>query len=248
MRQSVYCLASDNICSLIEHWFYSGSLSCHINLTPCVLLSGESTISPKFGSMLRPGRITVLFFLHSHGPLQWDGRSGSTEVVIDHTGLLIPPDVIFMFSSCRRGGGESLFYKCLLLFSAGEKSRVWRECGVTCQSKPAETRWVSHCRRSGDQLAVHWNSSDTPGSPLTVKSDYSLVQNERLSGLSAKPWQTKLTSPASDWVQECLTSRCKVIPSGKVWRNADLRRVGRKGSECLWRSPCAIDDLTAGQP
>lgn len=62
MRQSVYCLASDNICSLIEHWFYSGSLSCHINLTPCVLLSGESTISPKFGSMLRPGRITVLFF------------------------------------------------------------------------------------------------------------------------------------------------------------------------------------------
>lgn len=143
MRQSVYCLASDNICSLIEHWFYSGSLSCHINLTPCVLLSGESTISPKFGSMLRPGRITVLFFLHSHGPLQWDGRSGSTEVVIDHTGLLILPDVIFMFSSCRRGGGKSLFYKCLLLFSAGEKSRVWRECGVTCQSKPAETRWVS---------------------------------------------------------------------------------------------------------
>lgn len=152
------------------------------------------------------------------------------------------------FAQIKRWDLFSLFYKCLLLFSAGEKSRVWRECGVTCQSKPAETRSVSHCRRSGDQLAVHWNSSDTPGSPLTVKSDYSLVQNERLSGLSAKPWQTKLTSPASDWVQECLTSRCKVIPSGKVWRNADLRRVGRKGSECLWRSPCAIDDLTAGQP
>lgn len=176
MRQSVYCLASDNIYSLIEHWFCSGSLSCHINLTPFVLLSGESIISPKFGSMLQPGRITFLFFLHSHGPLQWDGGSGSTKVVSDHTGLIIPPDVIFMFDSCRRGVEKSLFfYKCLLLFSAVEKSRVWRECGVTCQSKPAETRWVSHCRRSGDQLAVHWNSSDTPGSPLTVKSDYSLV-------------------------------------------------------------------------
>lgn len=248
MRQSVYCLASDNICSLIEHWFYSGSLSCHINLTPCVLLSGESTISPKFGSMLRPGRITVLFFspFTRTSAMRWQvwfDRSGHWPHRFTHSARCN-----FHVQQLQKGGGKSLFYKCLLLFSAGEKSRVWRECGVTCQSKPAETRWVSHCRRSGDQLAVHWNSSDTPGSPLTVKSDYSLVQNERLSGLSAKPWQTKLTSPASDWVQECLTSRCKVIPSGKVWRNADLRRVGRKGSECLWRSPCAIDDLTAGQP
>lgn len=52
------------------------------------------------------------------------------------------------------------FPKCLLLISAGEKHQLWRECGVTCQSKPAETWWVSHCRGSGDQLAVHWNSSD----------------------------------------------------------------------------------------
>lgn len=136
MRQSVYCLASDNICSLIEHWFYSGSLSCHINLTPCVLLSGESTISPKFGSMLRPGRITVLFFLHSHGPLQWDGRSGSTEVVIDHTGLLIPPDVIFMFSSCRRGGEIPFLQVSASLLCWWEESsleRVW--CNLPKQTR-----------------------------------------------------------------------------------------------------------------
>ncbi len=147
VSKSVYCEALDNISSLIEHWFCAGtsSLSCHINLTPCILLSAKSTLQ-------------YLPDIHEH--LQWDIKSGLAEVVSGHTSLIIPPDVIFMFGSCTGRGEKGYFPKCLLLISAAEKSRLWRECGVTCQSKPTETWWMSHCCSSGDQLAVHWNSSD----------------------------------------------------------------------------------------
>lgn len=73
--------------------------------------------------------------LHIHEHLQWDCNSGLAGVVSGHTSLIIPSDVIFMFGSCTRGE-KGYFPKCLLLICAGEKSRLWRECGVTCQSKP----------------------------------------------------------------------------------------------------------------
>lgn len=127
--------------------------ACHV-----VLISHHSssckvttTVSSRFG--LEAVLYIVLYIL------KWDSMSGLARVVSGHTSVIIPPDVIFMFGSCT-GGKEGYFPKCLLLISAGEKSRLWRECGVTCQSKPAETWWVSQCRGSWDQLAVHWNSSD----------------------------------------------------------------------------------------
>ena len=145
MCRSVYCEALDNISSLIEHRFCSGtgSFSCHINLTPCVPLNNTSRTS-RFVSL---GLETVLYIVHSllhltllyvHEHLQRDSSSGLAGVVSGHTGLIIPPDVIFMFGSCT-GGENGYFPKCLLLISADEKSRLWRECGVTCQSKPTET-------------------------------------------------------------------------------------------------------------
>lgn len=89
----------------------------------------------------------------------WPEWSVATQVKLFH-------QMQFSCSAAARGG---YFPKCLLLISPGKKSRLWRECGVTCQSKPTETWWVSHCRGSGDQLAVHWNSSDI-GTWLTVDS------------------------------------------------------------------------------
>lgn len=98
----------------------------------------------------------IVLCIHEH--LQWDCNSGFGWSGQWPHKLIIPPDVIFMFSSCTRGlgGMGGYFPKCLLLISAGQKSRLWREFGVTCQSKPAETRWVPWL---WDQLTAHWAHS-----------------------------------------------------------------------------------------
>lgn len=138
--------------------------------------------SAPFYIVHSPLHLTLLY-VQEH--LQWDSKCGLAGVVSGHTGLITPPDVIFMFGSCT-GGENGYFPKCLLLISADEKSRLWRECGVTCQSKPTETWWVSHCRGSGDPLAVHWNSSDI-GTWLAAhcwacfQTDYSFLHNQRLA-------------------------------------------------------------------
>lgn len=43
----------------------------------------------------------ALLYVHEH--LQWDSKSGLAGMVSGHTGLIIPPDVIFMFGSCTGG-------------------------------------------------------------------------------------------------------------------------------------------------
>lgn len=177
---TVYCEALDNISSLLEHWFCSGtgSLSCHINLntmhsSQCKV---NTPLSSKFGL---EAVLYILLYIHEHP--QQDSESGLAGVVSDHTSLILQPDVIFMFGSCT-GGKKRYFPKCLLLISVGEKRRLWRECGVTCQSKPTGTCWVSRCRGSGDQLTVHWNSSDI-GTWLAAhrsaffQTDYPFLQN-----------------------------------------------------------------------
>lgn len=87
------------------------------------------------------------------------GKSSLARVVSGHTRFNVPPDVIFMFGHCTEGKERFIFlsvcYSSLLARRADSG-----EYGITCQSKPTETWWASHCRSSGDKLAVHWNSSD----------------------------------------------------------------------------------------
>lgn len=67
--------------------------------------------------------------LRTHEHVQRESTSGLAGAVSDHTSLILPPDVIFMFGSCT-GGKEGYFPKCLLLICWREEpalERMWRE-------------------------------------------------------------------------------------------------------------------------
>lgn len=91
VSKSVCCEASDNIASLIEQWFCwgTGSPSCHINLTPCVPLGAESTLSPRSEFMSRPGSSTLYFALLTRtsamGQQVWFGLSGQWPHRFNHS-------------------------------------------------------------------------------------------------------------------------------------------------------------------
>lgn len=155
---------------------------------------------------MHPCRLKSIYCSTAHiqEHLHWDVESALAGGVSSHTGLITPADVVCMFTAAQEGK-SSYFPKCLLLVSAGESSRLWRECAATCQSKPTETWWVSHCHGSGDQLAVHWNSSDI-GTGLTAQvwvfsqSGYlSLYLTHIKLNVALINFQNKLLTLLSSW-------------------------------------------------
>lgn len=157
--------------TFIEHWLCSGGagglLSRRINLTPRI---SPQHYLPGLDLCLRS--LEALYFRSSHSDVcNWRaesfgfGRSGQW------------PHRFNGFARCNfrvrqlHRWRRSCFPKCLLLFSAGARSRLWRGRGETCQRKPTESWWVSHRRGSRDQLAVHWNSWDIgtwPSGPFSA--------------------------------------------------------------------------------
>lgn len=124
------------------------------------------------------------------------------------------PRCNFHVQQLHRGvdGGGGYVPKCLLLISAGRKSRLQRESGGTCQNKPAETRW--------GQLTVYWNSSDIgtwlATQPLFFNSEDFFLQNLRLELTHHRYCGSQLSYWYS--MKFVLVSFCSVSPANKYFR------------------------------
>lgn len=88
--------------------------ACLVILISHHVVPAKST-SCRFGSICPPD-ILVMSLRQS--------SSSMAPVASDHTDLIYPADVIFMFGSCTRERGY--FPKCLLLLFAGAQSQLWR--------------------------------------------------------------------------------------------------------------------------